>query len=80
MTRHFDFGSAVVWSLRWLNRFFADRKLTKTQGGGLCVCRSGQDLRMTFEHDKKLQEFYLTSPEIHLDREFLPRYDDDDET
>ena len=79
VTRHFDFRSAVVWSLRWLNRFFADPKLTKTQGG-LCVYRSGQDLRMVFEYDKKSQEFHLASPEVNLDREFLPKYDGDEET
>src|SRR5690349_3201008 len=63
VTRQFNFGSAVVWSLRWLNRFFADQKQEKTRGG-LCVCRSSRDYRMTFEYDKKPQEFRLTNPEV----------------
>jgi len=78
-TRQFDFGSAVIWSLRWLNRFFADQTQTKTQGG-LSVYRSGQDFRMVFDHDKKQHEFHLTRPEVQLDREFLPRYDSEDGT
>jgi hypothetical protein len=79
VARHFDFGRAVVWSLRWLNRFFADQKLEKTQGG-LCVYRSGRDLRMVLEFDQAQQEFHLINPEVQLDREFLPRYDGEDET
>ena len=78
-TRHFDFGPAVVWSLRGLNRVFMDQAQTKTQGG-LSGYRSGQDFRMVFDHDKKQHEFYLARPQVQLDREFLPRYDGDDET
>ena len=74
VARHFDLGPAVVWSLRWLNRFFADQSLEKTQGG-LRVYRRGNGYRMEIETGGGQEEFHLSNPEIDLDREFLPKYD-----
>jgi hypothetical protein len=79
VTQCFDFGSSAVWGLRWLNRFFKDQSLEKTQGG-LAVFRSGQDYKLAFEYDGRQVEFHLKSPQIQLDREFIPKYDGDDET
>jgi hypothetical protein len=79
VTRSFDFGAAIVRSVRWLNRFFKDQSLEETRGG-ISVCRSGQDYKMAFEIDGKQEEFHLKSPEVQLDREFIPRYDGEDET
>jgi hypothetical protein len=78
-TRSFDFGASVVWGLRWLNRFFKDQSMEKTRGG-ISVVRAGHDLTMTFEHDGKKEQFHLKSPEVELDREFIPKYDGEDET
>ena len=76
VTRHFDFGAAVVWSLRWLNRFFENKTLEKTQGG-LEVYRHGQDYPLVLDAGGGQEEFRLQAPEVLLDREFLPRYDED---
>lgn len=78
LTQDFDFGPSVVWSLRWLNRFFANETQTQTRGG-LSVYRSGQDFRMAFEYNRKQHEFHLRSPQVQLDREFLPLYDGEEE-
>jgi hypothetical protein len=77
--RSFDFGAAVVWSLRWLNRFFKDQSMEKTRGA-ISVVRVGQDFKLTFVHDGKQEEFHLKRPEVELDREFIPKYDGEAET
>jgi len=53
--------------------------MEKTRGG-ISVVRFGQDLTLTFEHDGKQEQFHLKSPEVELDREFIPKYDGEDET
>ena len=74
VTRRFELGGAVVWSLRWLNRFFENKTLERTQGG-LSVYRHGANYRLLLESAGKEEEFRLSSPAVVLDHEFLPRYD-----
>ena len=73
--RRFELGGAVVWSLRWVNRFFENKSLERPQGGGLRVYRHVQDYRLVLDSDGVEEEFSLMNPEVDLDREFLPMYD-----
>lgn len=78
-TRHFYVGAAVVWTLRWLTRFFEDQTLERAQGH-IPVFRCGQDYRLVIKTGSRQEEFYLKSPEVLLDREFLRQYEGNEET
>ena len=45
------------------------------EAAAIRVYRHGQDYRLVIEEGEKEHEFYIVSPKVFLDREFITRYD-----
>jgi hypothetical protein len=82
--RRFNFGAAVVCSLRELSRFFRDESRATIAGGfrnpdsrSYDIHRCGKDYRLVVStgNDQAREEFQLERPEVFMDREFLQEYD-----
>jgi len=84
----FEFGPAVVRSLRNLNRFFNEDDGKGVSGGFRCpdirtydLERKGEDFLLVLSTDngKKKHEFSISNPEISCNTSFLKEYDGHDD-